>query len=46
MHEPTWIGLTKCDEQRNARGQDINNVWQELISSDGFTRSYTLLRDY
>lgn len=45
MNESNWIGPTKCDEYRKAREQDINNVWQELISSDGYAKAYTLLTE-
>ena len=36
------MGPTKCDEQRDKRQKDIDNVWQELISSDEYTKTYPL----
>ena len=37
------IGPTQCDESRKLRERDIDEVWQDLISSEGFQRNYTIL---
>ena len=36
------IGPTQCDESRKSRGREIDEVWQDLISSGGFHRNYTI----
>ena len=36
------IGLTQCDESRKSRRREIDEVWQDLISSEGFQRNYII----
>ena len=35
-------GPTQCDESRESRGREIDEVWQDLISNEGFHRNYII----
>ena len=35
-------GPTQCDESRKSRGREIDEVWQDLISNEGFHRNYII----
>lgn len=37
------IGLTQCDDDRKSREHDINDMWQKLTKTEGFTETYGLL---
>jgi len=39
----TWIGPTKCDEQREARERDWENIWKNLVSAKGYRETYLFL---
>lgn len=36
----TFVGPSECDEYRKERERDLNDVWNKLITSDAFLKTY------